>query len=491
MAFPELKRLRWVDVYNEAQLYKAAVRLYTTPIFNWRKALGTSSDQKNFYDFARNGLSKLGRLHEKLEKGSFKFRPGISLDFNFNGRRRIVYVYPWEERLIDLLLYRVLNQAWEKLFSANSFAYRLGGGGIDVCQRRIKFALQKTKKPTYIIKRDISNYFNSVDHDALTGRLGSFIEEKDYLFTLLQQRIKFSYLQGNTEITARAGIPFGTAIACVFANIYLTELDYSLSRIPGLRYFRYSDDIIFFSQNKKTSRGALEVFNAFLARLKLTDNFAQRKNILFSRDLIFDEFFNCADKFKHLGLEFKADGLIRLSRDKFRKICNIFKYALRRKQGRLKKLKDVEKRIELVIQLINQTLNSGIRNIAIVDYYLRHVSDEVQIRLLDRWLAEETLAVILNAGHKRGNFRKISFNVLRSRGLPSLAHRRRLIIHGRLKAPFFIWKNYQVSKARKGTAARPLIPRNYLGQSVFSPFPKAAAIKNPCEKEALPVDGRY
>ena len=34
-------KLRWRDLYSEAELYKAAVRLYTKPLFVWRKALST------------------------------------------------------------------------------------------------------------------------------------------------------------------------------------------------------------------------------------------------------------------------------------------------------------------------------------------------------------------------------------------------------------------------------------------------------------------
>ena len=45
--------LRWNDVYSEAELYKAALRVYTKPVFQWRKALFTSTDGRNLYDFAQ------------------------------------------------------------------------------------------------------------------------------------------------------------------------------------------------------------------------------------------------------------------------------------------------------------------------------------------------------------------------------------------------------------------------------------------------------
>lgn len=480
-------KIKWSEVYGEAQLYKAAVRLYTTPVFNWRKALGESFDKRNFYDFARHGLSKLNEIHEKLQKRTFSFRPGISIDFNFNGKHRTVYVYPWEERLVDLLLYRILNQALDKWFSRNSYAYRLKGPGIDTCQRRIESCLKAGRKPLYIIKRDISNYFNSLDHDFLTRKLSALVVENDYLFSLIKQRVSFSYFKQDTLNVANKGVPFGTAIACVFANVYLTELDSCLDRIPGLFYFRYSDDFIFFSSDRDICLLALERFESFIGALRLNDKEAQRFNFVFSQEKIADEYFKPVTKFKHLGLEFKADGLTGLSRDKARKICNIFRYALRRKSGKVRKAKDIDKRIDAVIEIINKVLDNGIRNIAIIDYYLRHVSDEAQIKLIDRWLAEEALSVILGTGHKKGNFRKISFKKLRERGLPSLAHRRKLILHSHLESSFFVWKNYQVLKAHKGTAVRHPVS---IDKGAFSPLPGAAVV-NPREREVLSVDGRY
>lgn len=74
-------RLRWVQVYREAELYrklyKAAVRLYTKPLFAWRKALSTSCDGQTLYDFARRGLGKLDGLHQALRRRQFSFQRGV------------------------------------------------------------------------------------------------------------------------------------------------------------------------------------------------------------------------------------------------------------------------------------------------------------------------------------------------------------------------------------------------------------------------------
>src|SRR5215471_15932546 len=103
MATPAPSRLRqplgWENLYDEAELYRAALRVYTKPLFQWRKALSTSTDGKTLYDFAAHGLRGLDALHRALERQDFHFRPAIALHYNFNGKHRTLYISPWEERI--------------------------------------------------------------------------------------------------------------------------------------------------------------------------------------------------------------------------------------------------------------------------------------------------------------------------------------------------------------------------------------------------------
>jgi hypothetical protein len=304
--------LRWNNTYREADLYKAAVRVYTKPLFQWRKALHTSTDGKTLYDLAADGLRGLEALHRLLRHGGFEFRPAVALKYNFNGKRRTLYIPPWEERIVDLLLYRLLNRKLHRWFSPNSYAYRNHSHGLDQCQRKIAQSLRSTKAPRYLVKRDISEYFASVNHESLLDKLAQLVDEDDYLFRLLEQRVRFAY--------------------------------------------------------------------------------------------------------------------------------------------------------------------DGVRNVAILDYYLKHVSDESQLPQLDRWLAEEVLSLVFG-GHKKGHFSKITFEQLRQMGLPSLFHRRRQILNGRIASPFFIWQRQKATRAFRGTVARLL--RTQGANATFSPVPEAAATKRP------------
>jgi retron-type reverse transcriptase len=102
--------------------------------------------------------------------------------------------------------------------------------------------LRSARRPAYVVKRDIRNYFASVDHEILLNKLSELVEPGDYLFRLLEQRVRFLYHDEAGSHRAALGIPFGSAIACAFANIYLTDLDRAVELFPGVSYFRYADD---------------------------------------------------------------------------------------------------------------------------------------------------------------------------------------------------------------------------------------------------------
>jgi Reverse transcriptase (RNA-dependent DNA polymerase) len=468
--------MRWKDLYREADLYKAAVRLFTKPLFHWRKALSFSTDGKTLYDLAGGGLRNLDAIHCALQHQKFHFRPAAALKYNFNGKRRTLYISPWEERIVDLLLYRALNQKLHVWFSPHSYAYRDRTHGLDRCQSRIARALRPGNAPVYLVKRDIADYFASVDHEILLGKLAGLVEREDYLFELLKQRVRFSYVDETGGQTAGVGIPFGSAIACVFANIYLTDLDRRIENIPGVEYFRYADDFLVLSHSRDAALRAREELECGLSQLRLRMKSSHQADLAISDCPAPDPIFVQAHSFRHLGLLFRAGGSVELSRDKCRKIQNLFRFAFRRGRRRWMKIADPAARAQALVEIARESAEKGVRNVAILDYYLKHVDNQEQLRLLDRWLAEEVLSLVFG-GHKKGHFRRISFDRLRQLGLPSLVHRRRLIRSRRIESLFFIWQKQKSTRAFRGTVAR--LSRAQRAGAAFSPHPEAAAGKRP------------
>ena len=446
------RKLRWHDVYREVELYKSALRVYTKPLFGWRKALFTSTDGRTLYDLAARGLATLDTVHAALKHERFEFRPAVALHYNFNGKHRTLYIAPWEERIVELVLYRILTRSLQNWFSPNSYAYREQWYGLDRCQSRIARLLREHSGPLYAVKRDISRYFDSVDHNILLAQLGELVDPSDYLFRLLDQRVRFRYHEDAEEHRATVGIPFGTAIACALANVYLTPLDRAIEQLPDVRYFRYADDTIAFAPEEALALEVRERMNYQLSALKLHTKPSHELDVVLGNAN--STTFVPIRQLRHLGLQFSTTGDVSLSRDKSRKIQNLFRYAFRRAQKRWKRERDPIKRAALLVQVAEETLKRGVRNVAILDYYLKHVTDEDRLHSIDRWLAEEVLANVFG-GHKKKHFQRLSFSQLRSMGLPSVVHRRRLILRGKIDSPFFVWQQQKAQRAFRGAVARP------------------------------------
>ncbi len=153
-----------------------------------------------------------------------------------------------------------LNRALDHVQSKNSYAYRLKNAGVDICQSRIAKQLFSYDEPVYIVKRDISQYYPSVDKEILLEILRRFIDPDDYLYKLLRSRIYYPAMEGDVPAYGEPGIPFGAPISCFLANFYLLDLDAAIEKFP-VHYFRYADDILIFSNNKANICGAREVLD--------------------------------------------------------------------------------------------------------------------------------------------------------------------------------------------------------------------------------------
>src|SRR5262249_28047273 len=151
-------------------------------------------------------------------------------------------------------------------------------------------------------------------------------------------------------------------------------------------YFRYADDILIASPNRDSAARAGELLESSLCELHLKLKDSHRADLAIACcEVPADPQFTGAADFRHLGLLFRAGGEVALARDKLRKIQNTFRFAFRRGRRRWKRPADPHGRAQALVVIAQETIDQGLRNVAILDYYLKHVNDERQLRELDRW----------------------------------------------------------------------------------------------------------
>ena len=108
----------------------------------------------------------------------------------------------------------------------------------------------------YILKMDVTKYFQNIDKDILISILEKKILDEDLLW--LTKEIIYSS-------KGKKSLPIGNYTSQMFANIYLNEVDQYVKKELGVKYYyRYMDDSVLFVRSKEEAKCCLEKIKEFL-----------------------------------------------------------------------------------------------------------------------------------------------------------------------------------------------------------------------------------
>lgn len=96
--------------------------------------------------------------------------------------------------------------------------------------------------PMFIVRRDISSFYESIPTQALITKLTQSI----FIPTILRQHLDCFFRTFCP--TPSTGVPRGICVSPILAELAMESFDKSVKNLPGVyKYFRYSDDILIFS----------------------------------------------------------------------------------------------------------------------------------------------------------------------------------------------------------------------------------------------------
>lgn len=111
--------------------------------------------------------------------------------------------------------------------------------------------LLKTKRPYYIIRTDVSSFFESIPQDQLRHTImdNTLLSYKSKVFVnaiLKEYEIEKAKLKDDERDGMKdgCGVPRGIGISSLLSEIYMRDLDGSIKKRPEvIFYVRYVDDI--------------------------------------------------------------------------------------------------------------------------------------------------------------------------------------------------------------------------------------------------------
>ena len=320
-------------------------------------------------------------------------------------KKRIVYSYGEEDNIVFKFIAFHLYE-FDNEFSKNCYAFRRGYGVRDAVGR---FRGNKEFSKMHCYKADISNYFNSIDVDVLLNKL-EFVKKRDEkLYSLFEKVLKEERVYEKGKIIEdKHGAMAGTPCSPFFANVYLSEVDKYFEN-KGVPYFRYSDDVLIFEEDKVALDVEVGVFLNKIKEHKLTIN-EDKVSYTFP-----------GESFEFLGLAYD-DGEIDLSANTKRKLKAKIKRkaeSLRRWQ-RKKGLTPDKAAKGFITAMNNKFFGKDEDDFTWCRWFFPNLTTDKSIKEIDEYM-QEYIRYTVTGRHYKGNY-KITYEQMKEWGYVSLVN---------------------------------------------------------------------
>ena len=182
----------------------------------------------------------------------------------------------WRQLRIPTVLDRVILQAIQQVltprldpgFSESSYGYRPrrnAHGAVKQVQRDIRAGHR------VVVDLDLEKFFDRVDFDVLMARLGRHVADQR-LLRLIGRYLRAGVVIDGQLHPTRQGVPQGSPLSPLLANLVLDDLDRELER-RGHRFARYADDVVILVGSQRSGQRVMASVTRFLRRhLKLEVN---------------------------------------------------------------------------------------------------------------------------------------------------------------------------------------------------------------------------
>ena len=222
-------------------------------------------------DFAANLRINLDTLANEATYNTYRPHPLLRVEVEKkSGGTRPLSIPVIRDRVLQTAVAIVLTPVFEAEFEDISFAYRKGH---SVDQAVAHIELLHNQGYQWVVDVDIQTFFDQVDHKLLMRQVQTLVEDKAIL-RLIRQWLKATVVDGKERYRLTRGVPQGSPISPMLANLYLDQLDEVLLD-NQFQLIRYADDFVILCKSQNQAERALQLTGEVLEKLRLCFN--QRK----------------------------------------------------------------------------------------------------------------------------------------------------------------------------------------------------------------------
>ena len=224
------------------------------------KAKGAAGgiDGISILEFEKEKRKELPKLAEELKAGTWKPLPYMEIEVaktkNPDEVRKLGMT-AIRDKIVQHAIKSVIEPRYEKIFLGNSYGYRPGKGAMKAIRR----VLAECHRPQYkyVLRLDIDNFFDTIDHEILQKRLIATGTDPEIVRLIMLCIQMGKVKQGSREwLETDYGTPQGAVLSPILSNLYLHSFDqFAISQ--NVPYIRYADDFLFLTETKEQAEEIL------------------------------------------------------------------------------------------------------------------------------------------------------------------------------------------------------------------------------------------
>jgi len=212
-----------VSNYKYERLYRNLYNpeFYLLAYANIAKSQGSMTQGVDGQTLDNMSLPRINRIIESIRNRTYQPKPAKRKYIpKKNGKLRPLGITSTDDKLVQEVVRMILEAIYEPTFSNNSHGFRP--------KRSCHTALTQVKKNftgvTWIVEGDIKACFDNFDHHVLVELLRKRISDEAFI-GLIWKFLKAGYMEQWQYNCTYSGVPQGSGISPICANIYLSELD--------------------------------------------------------------------------------------------------------------------------------------------------------------------------------------------------------------------------------------------------------------------------
>lgn len=224
-------------------------------------------------DFEKNKRLLIPQIAQSLRDKTWMPQPYLQIEVTKNKNpqeTRKLGMTAVGDKIVQYAIKTLIEPRFEKMFLGCSYGFRPGRSPVKAIRRTL--AESQNKKYQYVLRLDIDDFFDNIDHEILQKRLTTACPDLE-IVRLVMLCVKMGQVTANSgkwqDVTK--GVPQGAVLSPLLSNLYLNSFDqFALSN--GVPFIRYADDFLYLCETEEQARQIQDKTIAYLTRLHLSLN---------------------------------------------------------------------------------------------------------------------------------------------------------------------------------------------------------------------------